>query len=34
MKKRLLLITTGGTILQTKVNGIFKIDEDKKSSCL
>lgn len=34
MRKKLLLITTGGTILQTKVNGIFKIDEQKNTSCL
>lgn len=34
MKKKLLLITTGGTILQTKVDGIFKIDEQKNTNCL
>lgn len=34
MRKKILLITTGGTILQTKVNGIFKIDEQKSTNCL
>lgn len=34
MRKKILLITTGGTILQTKVDGIFKIDDKRDSNCL
>ena len=34
MKKNLLLITTGGTISQTEIDGIFHIDKSKNGNCL
>lgn len=34
MKKNLLLITTGGTISQTEIDGIFHIDSSKNGSCI
>lgn len=34
MKKNILLITTGGTISQTKINGVLSIDKSKTGNCL
>lgn len=34
MKKSILIITTGGTISQTKVDGVFNIDKTKDGNCL